>query len=76
LLIKSERAAVLLRHHPVGGRLLRVPGLEQLLGQPAQLLGISGCINGAIESLNLKLLTNTQIDLRVHLSLVFELVKR
>lgn len=56
---KSEKAVLLLGHHPSGGSLLRLPGLEQLLGQVTQLLWISSCINRAIEPLNLKLLTNT-----------------
>ena len=56
----------MLRHHPMSGRFLRVPGLEQLFGQAAQLVRIYSCINSTIESLDLKLLTNTEFNLLVH----------
>jgi hypothetical protein len=45
-----------LSHHPLGGGFLAVPGLEELLGQSPQNLGIRGGVNGSTHALQLELL--------------------
>jgi hypothetical protein len=61
--------------HPVGGCLLGVPGLKQLFGKKTQLISVRGGINGPIETLNLKLLAHTQINIGVHCYHPSDLVK-
>ena len=51
--------AELLAHHPLGGCLLAVPGLQQLLGNALQGLGVGGGLDGPAHAFQLKLLAET-----------------
>ena len=64
----ERHPAQLLAHGPGGGGLLGVPGLQQLLGDAAQGLGIGSAIDGAAETLDLETLAHTELDRLTHWS--------
>ena len=58
-----------LLEHPAGGGFLGLPGLHQLSGQLAKLIGILGCFEGTIELLDLEVLLGGEFDASVHADL-------
>ena len=69
LLISATDRWHALLHHPAGGCFLRLPGLHELPGQLAQLIGVGCRFQGAIELFDLKALLNGELNAAVHADL-------
>lgn len=58
----DRRVPQLLTHHPLGGCLLALPGLKELLRQTLQGLGINRGIDGPAHALELEFLTEAESE--------------